>query len=487
MKTLLLNPPAKRISEKKDIPRYQHVGMGYLVSSVEKAGYVVKAIDAKLDHLGVKGVLKMIKDYSPDILGITAMTHEVEMASVIARDYKKINPCVKVVLGGVHITALPEDTLKRYSSIDIGIIGEGEHTFPLVIKAFEKNKEVFCSISGVVFRNENGMIKCNDIEWIQNLDSLSRPGWKHFKNAKDYIIITSRGCPYSCIFCMQASGKVVRKRSAENIVEEIEKVIEERAPEKFLFYDETFTLDKQRVHAICDLLIRKGLNKKIKWSTTTRVDAVDRNVLSKMKEAGCNHIEFGVESGNEEMLKRIKKGISRKQAERAVSLAKELNFHTEGAFILGLPHENMESALETIDFAAKLNPDIVQLGIMVPYPGTEVRSMALRQEGGYKLLSNDWAEYNKQLGNALETDTLSRADLERLQLIGYLRLFMYNRRYWDFIKFIFNFKREMLSYLRNIYRKRKETGKSRVSFFKVMQLVFSKSNNLASYVPKVDK
>ena len=471
MRVLLLNPPPRRVAEKKDVPRYQHIGIGYLISAVEKAGHEVKVIDAKLDRLDPEGVIESIKRFSPSVLGVTAMTHEIEVAVSIVKEYKKIDPEVTVVLGGVHVTALPEETVKRYPEIDAGIIGEGEIALPLIIKAVENGSEDFSSIPGVIFRDTTGNIQRNDNEWIEDLDSLPRPNWRYFKNAKDYIIITSRGCPYSCVFCMQASGKKVRRRSGEKVLEEIEKVIEEKKPERFLFYDETFTLDKKRVHEICDSLIKKGLNKDIKWSATTRVDAVDRDMLIKMKEAGCDHIEFGVESGNEEMLKRIKKGITKSQAEHALKLAKELGFHTEAAFILGHPHENMETALETINFAAKLNPNVIQLGIMVPYPGTAVREMALRNEGGYKILSEDWAEYNKQLGNAAELEDLSRADLERLQLAGYLRLFFHNKRYLDVIKFVFSFWREALSYLKNISRKREKTTKPRISYFQVLNFI----------------
>lgn len=484
MKTLLLNPPPKRISEKKDIPRYQHVGIGYLISAIEQAGHSIKVLDAKLDRLGAKDVIKYLNDYSPDILCITSMTHEIDSASSIAREYKTINPKSKIIFGGVHISALPEDTLKQYPWIDAGILGEGERSLPLLLKTLDMNQDLTSSIPGVIFKNNDGSICRTENNWINDLDNLPFPGWKYFKNAKDYIIITSRGCPHSCIFCMQASGKIVRYRSPENIIMEIENVIKVRKPDKFLFYDETFTLNHQRVFAICDLLIQNGFHKIMKWSSTTRVDAVNRDILVKMKEAGCNHIEFGVESGNDKMLKRIKKNITTRQVEQAISLAKELNFHTEGAFILGHPNENMKTALETIDFAAKLNPDIIQLGIMVPYPGTEVRSLALKSEGGYRLLSSSWTEYNKQLGNALELDTLSRSDLERIQLIGYLRLFIYNRRYADLFKFILNFRKEMISYLRNIFRKREKTRKSVISPFLVIKLVFSRSPHLSSIAPK---
>lgn len=475
MKVLLLNPPPKRVLEKKDVPRYQHIGIGYLVSAVEEAGHDVKVIDAKLDRMSPEKVIEEIEAYSPDILGVSAMTHEIETAAFIVREYKKIDKTVNTILGGVHITALPEETLKRYMDIDAGIIGEGERALPRIIKVIESGSRDFSDIPGVVYRDKLGQIRQNESQWIEDLDSLPRPNWRYFKNAKDYIIITSRGCPYSCVFCMQASGKKVRRRSGYKVIEEIERVIEEKKPERFLFYDETFTLDKKKVYEICDSLIKKGLNKSIKWSATTRVDAVDRDMLIKMKEAGCDHIEFGVESGNEEMLKRIKKGITKSQAENAIKLAKELGFHTEAAFILGHPHENMETALETINFAAMLNPNVIQLGIMVPYPGTEVREMALRNEGGYKILSEDWTEYNKQLGNAVELEELSRADLERLQLAGYLRLFFHNRRYLDVIKFVFNFWREALSYLKNISRKRGKTTKPRISYWQVLNFIFTGS------------
>lgn len=475
MKVLLLNPPARRIAEKKDVPTYQHIGLGYLASVIEKAGYDLKVIDAKLERLGIEEVLEEIKKHSPDILGITSMTHEVVTAAEIAIRYKKLDPGVTVVLGGVHVTALPKETLKEFPQVDVGIIGEGEVTFPSIIKVVEAGGKDFSGISGVVYRNRDGDINFNRSEWIENLDELPRPAWKYFPDAKNYMIITSRGCPYDCVFCMQASGKRVRRRSIQKVIEEIEKVLEERAPGKFLFYDETFTLDKKRVYELCDTLIKKGLNNRMEWSTTTRVDAVDKDLLVKMKEAGCNHIEFGIESGNEEMLKRIKKGITKKQAEAAVSLAKEEGYHTEGAFILGHPYESLQTAVETIDFAAKLNTDIIQLGIMVPYPGTEVREMVLNHEGGYKTISCDWSEYNKQLGNAVELENLSRKDLERLQLAGYLRLFAYNKRYKDFLKFVLNFWREMFSYLKNISRKRDTSSKPKISYMDVLGLVFGKT------------
>lgn len=475
MKIFLLNPPAKNVAEKIDTPPYQHIGLGYLISVLEKNGYPAKVIDAKLDRLSFKDSLREITDYRPDILGITAKTHEVTMAAEVAKECKRLDPNVRIVLGGCHMTALPEDTLARYPQVDMGIAGEGELSFTRLIRAIEKGSRDFSAIPGAVFRAGDGSIKRSPPERIDDLDSLPFPGWKHFRKATMYSLMATRGCPFACIFCMQALGRTVRKRSAENIAEEIEAAIATKRPESFFFCDETFTCDREWAHRACDMFISRGLSKKMKWKTSTRVDSVDRDILKKMKAAGCNHIVFGVESGNAETLKTIKKSITKEQAVRAIAMAKELGFFIECGFILGHPDENMKTSLETIDFASKLNTDIVDFGIMVPYPGTEVRKMALSGEGGYRILTDDWSEYNKQLGNALELADLNRSDLERLQLIAYLRLFIYNARYLDLFRFIMRYRREMMSYLKNVLRKRSTAGKTQISPADTLRLIFSRN------------
>jgi len=478
MNIVLVLPPAERISEKKDMPKYQHVGLGYLAAVLEKNDLNVKVIDAKLDCIGFDQTLRAISRFSPDVLGITAMTHEIDMAARLAKKAKDLLPHVFTVIGGVHVTALPVETLQTYHSFDIGVLGEGEYLFLDVVKLIEKKELDFSRLKGLVYRKGSEILLSHPLERIMDLDGLPFPAWHQFPNATEYIIITSRGCPFSCIFCMQAMGQKLRRRSPDNVAQEIEKVLVERQPERFLFYDETFTLDKKHVYEICNLIIRRGLNRHISWSATTRVDCVDKDILSKMKEAGCNHIEFGVESGDQVVLDRIQKKINLKQAEQAVELAKKLGFHTEGAFILGHPNETLRTAYKTIYFAAKLNPDIVQLGIMVPYPGTEVARLAREGKEGYKIISNDWSDYNKQLGNALELEELSRLDLERLQLIGYVKLFISNSRFRDFLKFVWNYRREAISFLRYHFRKNKTHYTSRLNIFSMVKMIFNRSSEL---------
>lgn len=475
MNIALVLPSAERVAEKKDTPKYQHVGLGYLAAMLEKHHHNVKVIDAKLERISFGQTLEAIRQVKPDILGISAMTHEINATARLAKEVKGLLPDIFTIIGGVHLTALPTETLQSYPSFDLGVLGEGEYTILDILKLIEKKDSDFSCLKGVVYRNHSEVLLSQPMERIADLDRLPPPAWHQFPKATEYIIVTSRGCPFSCVFCMQASGKKVRKRSADNVVEEIEKVLAERAPERFLFYDETFTLDRNHVYDICNLIVKRGLHHRINWAVTTRVDSIDRDLLLKMKEAGCNHIEFGIESGDQQILDSIKKGIILKQAEQAVGLAKELGFHTEGAFILGHPNETLQTAYRTIDFAARLNPDIVQLGIMVPYPGTEVARMAHEGRGGYRIISNDWSDYNKQLGNALELEELCRSDLERLQLAGYLKLFILNRRFKDFLKFVWNYKREAVSFIINHFRKKKMRQKPRLDIFSMLKIVFNRS------------
>jgi radical SAM superfamily enzyme YgiQ (UPF0313 family) len=475
MKLVLIHPPAKTVIEQKDIPDYQHIGLGYLSSYLENSGVDVKVIDAKLERLTLDDVIEMTLHEEPDVIGLTAMTHEIDRANEIAVSIRnRINEAL-FVIGGVHVTALPRETLTAYNVFDVGIIGEGELTLQKLVDMLAQRKRDFSAIDGIVYRKGTGIMLNKEQSWIQDLDSLPFPAWRHFPKATVYRIITSRGCPFPCVFCMRASGKAQRVRSPENVVSEIEHVIKVKKPEKFMFSDETFTLNKNHVNRICDLLIEKKLYKEINWGSTTRVDVISFELLDKMKSAGCYEIQFGVESGNEQVLRAIRKNIHMDQASKAINLAKKVGLHTEAAFILGHPNETFDTAYDTINFAAELNPDILQLGIMVPYPGTEVAKMAERGEGGYKILSNNWSDYNKQLGNALELDSLSRADLEKLQLIGYLKLFIFNRRFLGLLRFILAYRLEMVSYIKSVvFQKRKSTRKSVISFYKIIQLIIDR-------------
>ncbi len=472
MRVVLINPPSERKCEKYDSPISQHIGLGYLASAIESAGHTVRLLDAKLERLDFDNVISEIDNFRPDVIGFTAMTHEINVVSKLVNKLQAAKD-IRIVVGGVHISALPEETLKMIPDVDFGIIGEGEESFIKLLSFIENGKNDWASINGLAFRGTNGNITWSYSNRIEDLDSLPCPNCKHFPNAKVYNIIATRGCPYSCVFCMQAMGRKVRKRSIGNIIYEIENAIKCLSPEQFIFYDETFSVDKKFVHRLCDEIISRGIHKKIKWVAMTRADSIDEPTIKKMKDAGLTYIEFGVESGNNEVLKRIRKGISKEDALYAVGLAKKYNIKVGCDFILGHPYETLETALDTIKFASELNPDIINLGIMVPYPGTTIREKALKKEWGYKIISNNWSDYNKELGNALELENLCRADLEKLQLLGYMRLFLANRRYLDFIKFAFKYRKEALGYIKNVMSKRGKQRKGRLKIMDMIRIIFA--------------
>lgn len=220
-----------------------------------------------------------------------------------------------------------------------------------------------------------------------------------------------------------------RLRSPENVIDEIKLAIQRFHPKSLDFADDTFTFPKLRTIKICDLMIDSGI--KLRWTALSRVTEVDQHLFYKMKEAGCVRVSFGIESGNPELLKVIKKAITINDVEQAVKLAKKAGLATVGFYIIGHPYETPQTIQDTIDLAAKLNTTKVSFSIMVPYPGTELYEMAKRGEGGCKIISENWEDYDLQLGNAMELEGLSRKKLESWHVRAYLTFYLRNHRLLD--------------------------------------------------------
>jgi len=247
------------------------------------------------------------------------------------------------------------------------------------------------------------------------------------------LISSSRGCPFRCSFCTTAMGKRIRLRSPESLVAEIRHGRERFGVEQIIFTDENFTGDSERARAFCRRIVDAGLNRGINYICQSRV-AIERKTLAAMREANFTHITFGIESGNQEVLKRAHKGIRLAQSEQAVRWAHELGMITDGNFILGLPHDTPETIRETIDFACRLPLDYASFFLLVPYPGTEVMEMARAGRANLVLLSEDWDEYGKQVGGALAHRHLPRKQLELLQTYGYWRFYVRPRRLWKLFR-----------------------------------------------------
>lgn len=449
MSVLLINAPVEKIVEEYDAPRYPHIGLAYLATYLIKNSISCAVIDSRFERINLFNTLKRIETYKKEkklIVGFTAMTHEIHRVSCVAAEIKKMLPQAVIVIGGAHVTALPEQTLNEFEVFDIGILGEGELTFKRLVEYLTNGMKFDC-LDGVAYRS-NGTVAYNPkTKWIDNLDAIGFPDWRLFPRAKEYPANIGRGCPIPCIFCMRASGTQSRFRTAENILEELTILKERYQPQMIHFFGDDFCADKDLTHTLLDGMIRNKLN--LRWRAGMRISNIDMELLKKMKIAGCQHIEIGVESGNQEMLKTIRKGISLVKVQEVIKMAKKIKLDCWCYFILGHPNETKQTAMDTINFLCKINPTNAAVGIMVPYPGTQVWEMARQGEGGYRLLSTNWKDFNKQIGNALELKNLTRRQLESLQMLAYLKLFITNFRFIDLFKFLFRYRREGWGFLKN--------------------------------------
>ncbi len=444
-----VRPP--RIIESWDVASYPHPGLAYIAAYLRSKGIDCKVYDAKFDPdlFDFDDLKRRLLEDEPDIIGFTAMTHEIDYTAEAAVEIKKISPESVIVIGGVHVTALPRETLLNYPVFDIAVFGEGEHTAYELAKAFEQGLGLE-AIAGIVFRRGDDLQVNESREWIRNLDELPFPAWDLFPRAKEYPVLTSRGCPFQCVFCMRVLGNKLRKRSAESVVEEIERMVRDFDSRRILFRDQTFGIDRKHLQELLDLLIAKGLHRKIKWMAQTRVDLVDYEILLRMKEAGCDQIDFGVESGNPDILKIIRKGITPEVAVNAVALAKKVGLECNSFFIIGHPFETFQTVQDTVNLAIKLNTTNVAFGIMVPYPGTEVYQMAKKGVGGYRLISKDWRDFNKTIGDALDLRQLDRKTLERLQLLAYFKFYLFNFRIMDLMKLFVGQRKVLIEYVKKL-------------------------------------
>ncbi|MBI2266388.1 MAG: radical SAM protein [Armatimonadetes bacterium] len=448
MKVALINPPPRHFAEAEyDTPHYPHLGLGYLAAYLRSRNIPCEVMDAKLERASFETLLRKLKS-GLDLVGITAMTHEISQAASVANLIKEESPATVTVIGGVHATALPQLTLEQFPGFDIACAGEGEITFCEICEALEHDKDM-CGIGGIAYRSGKGIVLNEGREFFRNLDDLPFPAWDLFPKARIYPLVTARGCPFRCNFCMRVKGNDQRGRSPLNVIQELS-LIAELYPEEVWFCDETFTVDHDRAHGILDLMISTGLHRKIRWNAQTHANTVNLKLLEKMKEAGCKLVGVGIESGNREILKNTKKGTTLEKAAQAIEFARKAGLPTEAYFIFGHPYETRETAQDTIRFAARINPTFPVFGVMVPYPGTEIARIAGEGAGGYTRISSDWDDYNKQLGDALELSNLSRKDLKILQVIGYLTVFLRNFRIMDLLKFAWTYKKEGLSLLKNL-------------------------------------
>ena len=356
------------------------LGLGYVASSLEKAGFEVDVIDAIALALSKEDVTIRIKEFNPHIVGITAMTPTIKgafEAAEIAKNLGKIT-----LIGGVHMSIFPLETLQR-NSVDFGIIGEGEESMVQFCKAVE-NDESYEDVEGLCYKKD-GRIIIGQPKFISNVDSLPIPSYHLLPMEKYSSIIGlhpastmmgSRGCPYLCGFCYKTpSDKKYRIRSVEKIVDEIEFLIKNYGLKEIMFYDDI--MPQQYAADLSNEIIKR--NVKISWQTPERVNLVNPDLLKLMAKAGCRILRFGVEQGDPDQMAFVEKRINPEQVKEAFKEAKKAGINTFAYFIIGYVNETEKTMQATIDLAKELDPRYVMFTKATPLPNTPLMQQSVEQ------------------------------------------------------------------------------------------------------------
>jgi len=330
-------------------------------------------------------VISVIRDYKPNVIGITAKSQNFASACIIARLAKEVDKKTVVIVGGPHPSMTGTNVL-NCPDIDISVIGEGERTLVELLMAIEQDRDIN-TVKGIVYRKNNAVCQTPQREYIENLDSLCFPNDSAPQVLKEYdrypakvfgYIFATRGCPYDCFFC--GSRKIwsrhVRFRSVENCMQEI-KNLRKRGLNFISFEDDDFGVSRKNIRDLCTAIRKQHPG--LKWSCEIHVKLIDEETVKLMKESGCCSISLGVESGNNEILKHIRKNITIEEALAACRMIKKSGLRLSVFFMVGFPQETEESLNDTIRAMERIDCDFVVYSIFTPYPGTEAFEFCLKQ------------------------------------------------------------------------------------------------------------
>lgn len=429
------------------------MGLAYIAANLEKYDYPVEILDCPALGITIEEIPEKVKDGNYDIVGFTMLTPMFSKVKRSAKAIKEILPNIKIITGGVHATALPKRTLEEIPEIDFICIGEGEKTLLELVRAIENNSPVN-EIQGIAHRNNNE-IQINPARaFEQNIDNFPEPA-RHLLPMDKYkltasrtskgrfvpTLIVARGCPFNCLYCSHPFGRTFRHHSVERIIGEIETLINKFEIEEINIEADSLAVKKDFIMSLCQTMIDKGINKKIKWTCENRVDLADAELLNKMAEAGCWQISYGVESGVQRLLDFINKNETLEQFERIFKITHDAGITIRAFFMLGIPTETREESLQTIEFAKKLDPLWAQFTIATPYPGTPLFDM-LNKQG--KIRSYNWDYYNtwggwteNEVPFVCEGRTLE--ELRALQKKALVSFYLRPRAFWKFAKRINSF------------------------------------------------
>jgi len=433
MKTLIINPPGEKGFDRSG--RWPGKAMGgtfieplflaYTAAVLEKENLPITLIDCRPFYISQEELLKKIGN-DVDLAVLQTSTPSIDLDLDTAKKIKNKFPKIKIVLVGSHVTVLDKEIMEKNEYIDFVARREYEYTIRDLAKEIEPE-----NILGITFRKNGIILRNSDRPYIENLDELPFPA-RHllpmhtyfdplFKSKKTFRLMGSRGCIYQCTFCLWPQtmyGRKIRFRDPKKIVDEIEGFINNFGAKGFYFEDDTFTTNPKHVEGICNEILKRKI--KVKWSCLGRVDTMTEETLRLLKKAGCYMMRVGIESSSQEILDRIKKGITVDQITKALKLAKKVNIKVHVSYVLGLPGETKKTLEEDVKFAIKLDNDYGQFGMLVPYPGTEIYDEA--KKNGW-LKAKKWSDFEASENSVVEYPNLSAKEITQAALASHLKFY----------------------------------------------------------------
>ena len=377
-------------------------GIAYLAGKLVKCGHTVKCLDLYAFPHSDQKLLGLIQSFQPDAVGFSCLTLAMENVSHLYRLFKAEGLNFPVILGNAHVSILARETLEKGIG-DVIVKGEAEESISELASALEDGRDLE-EIKGIAFRKNGGIVETPPRSPIQPIDSIPFPVWHDFdlsvyraaalpltvfRNVRPLPVLATRGCPFTCEFCAQDYAfKGLRKRSLEHVVEEIEYLHRDYGCDCIGFLDACFPLNVSQGMEFCELYRRKGLDRKIIWFCETRVSLVEKELLREMAASGCRMVQYGFESGSQEVLDTIGKETTLEEAENAVEYTREAGILAYGLFMLGNRGETRDTCMETIRFARKLDCDLAKFNLVIPYPGSSIYSR-FREEGRMSLVDRD--------------------------------------------------------------------------------------------------
>ena len=407
MRVTLVNPPLDSVLAKGHVSPvtaylfYNSAPLGilYIAAMLERHGHTVTAIDAAAEKLDVAGTVSRIEATRPDVVGIGSTTVVFETTRMLAAALKAAKPKIPIVLGGYHVTLMPHEAMAD-DAFDIGVIHEGEYTM-LELCEYYAGRKPLDEVTGVVYKKPDGSIFFTPSRSkFKDLDLLPFPA-RHLlppdlykpipideHATPKFAMITSRGCPHACAFCQKAKSGY-RSHSPEYIADEVEHLVRDFGAKDIAFVDSLFCASKKRVMGIVNEFKRRDIAKKVSWTCSSRVEVVDKELLTAMHEAGCWRTRFGIESGSDKVLDFIAKGITKEKIRAAITAAHEVGLRPKAFFIVGHMPDTRDTIEETIAFAKSLPLHDVTVQINTLLPKTPQMEMWEREGTKWGRLINE--------------------------------------------------------------------------------------------------